>query len=79
MYAALDVCRLVSRKYTVSRVLVLVVGGILVVHGHRERPSQTDVRREPNGGRGMNSLEERGCCTGGTDLRACASALREYY
>ena len=63
-----------------SRVLVLVAGGILVVHGGREATeSQTDVRREPNEGRGINSVEERGCCTGGTDLRACASALREYY
>lgn len=70
MYAAwtfADSCR----ENTVSRVL-LVVGGILVVVNDQ-------ARRSTRNQGGMNSLEERGCCTGGTDLRACASALREHY
>lgn len=57
------------RENTVSGVL-LVAGGILVVVNGR-----ADVRREPRGR--MNSLwKKRGCCTGDTDLRACASALQ---
>lgn len=67
----LDLCRLVSRKYRVwcSPRRRWYSRGILVVNG------RADVRREPRGR--MNSLwKKRGCCTGDTDLRACASALQ---